>query len=96
MSISDFFSSIFGKTNKRKRHLNKKNSKTRQNKKHTVRFMKGVMKGGWGGGGITDTHVHAMKGGMKGGMKGVMKGVMKGGMKGVMKGGSWGGAMPLV
>ena len=81
MSISDFFSSIFGKTHKTKRFRGKKSRKRNiLNKKRKVRFMKGVMKGGWGGGGITDTHVHAMKGGMKG----------------VMKGGSWGGAMPLV
>jgi hypothetical protein len=50
MSISDFFSSIFGKTNKRKRsrckQSRKQNIKTRQNKKRRVRFMKGVMKGG--------------------------------------------------
>ena len=36
--------------------------------------MKGAMKGGWGGGGTTETHVPLMKGGMKGVMKGVMKG----------------------
>jgi hypothetical protein len=46
MSISDFFSSIFGKTYKRNRPRGKKNIKTRQNKKRRVRFMKGVMKGG--------------------------------------------------
>ena len=84
MNFSNLFSSIFGKTNKRKRRLNKKNIKTRQNKKRTVRFMKGAMKGGWGGGGTTESNVPVMKGGMKGGMKGVMKG------------GSWGGAIPGV
>ena len=46
MSISNFFSSIFGKTNKRKRPRNKQNIKTRHNKKRRVRFMKGAMKGG--------------------------------------------------
>ena len=46
MNFSNLFSSIFGKTNKRKRRINKKNIKTRQNKKRTVRFMKGAMKGG--------------------------------------------------
>lgn len=46
MSISDFFSSIFGKTNKRKFSRGKQNNKTRRNKKRKVRFMKGAMKGG--------------------------------------------------
>ena len=46
MSLSDFFSSIFGKTNKTKRSRGKRNIKTRQNKKRKVRFMKGAMKGG--------------------------------------------------
>jgi hypothetical protein len=46
MSITDFFSSIFGKTNKRKRSRGKQNSKTRYNKKRKVRFMKGAIKGG--------------------------------------------------
>ena len=50
MSISDFFSSIFGKTNKRKRSCGKQSRKRNiLNKKHKGRFMKGVMKGGWGG-----------------------------------------------
>ena len=66
MSISDFFSSIFGKTNKTKRSRGKRNIKTRQNKKRKVRFMKG----GWGGA-VTETPVVPL---MKGGMKGVMKG----------------------
>ncbi len=50
MSITDFFSSIFGKTNKTKRSRGKqsrrKNIKTRYNNKRKVRFMKGAMKGG--------------------------------------------------
>jgi hypothetical protein len=46
MNITDFFSSIFGKTNKTKRSRGKKNSKTRYNKNRKVRFMKGSMKGG--------------------------------------------------
>ena len=71
MNFSNLFSSIFGKTNKRKRGLNKKNSKTRQNKKRTVRFMKGTMKGGWGGGGTTETNVPIMKGGWGGAIPGV-------------------------
>lgn len=74
MSLTDFFSSIFGKTNKRKRSRGKRNIKTRQNKKRKVRFMKG----GWGG---ADTPVVPL---MKGGMKGVMKGVMKGGWGGAV------------
>jgi hypothetical protein len=45
MSITDFFSSIFGKTNKTKRFRDKqsrrKNIKTRYNNKRKVRFMKG-------------------------------------------------------
>ena len=50
MSISDFFSSIFGKTHKRKRSRGKQSRKRNiLNKKRKVRFMKGVMKGGWGG-----------------------------------------------
>ena len=80
MSISNFFSSIFGKTNKRKRPRNKQNIKTRHNKKRRVRFMKGAMKGGWGGAIPVTTPVVPL---------------MKGGMKGVMKGG-WGGAIPIV
>jgi len=67
MSISDFFSSIFGKTNKTKRSRGKRNIKTRQNKKRKVRFMKG----GWGGATTLDTPIVPL---MKGGMKGVMKG----------------------
>ena len=67
MSISDFFSSIFGKTNKTKRSRGKRNIKTRQNKKRKVRFMKG----GWGGATTLETPVVPL---MKGGMKGVMKG----------------------
>lgn len=50
MSISDFFSSIFGKTNKRKRSRGKQNIKTRHNKRRKVRFMKGAMKGVMKGG----------------------------------------------
>jgi hypothetical protein len=46
MSISDFFSSIFGKTHKTKRSRGKQNIKTRHNKKRKVRFMKRAMKGG--------------------------------------------------
>ena len=47
MSISDFFSSIFGKTHKTKRFRGKKSRKRNiLNKKRKVRFMKGVMKGG--------------------------------------------------
>jgi len=45
MSITDFLSSIFGKTNKTKRFRGKqsrrKNIKTRYNKNRKVRFMKG-------------------------------------------------------
>lgn len=47
MSISDFFSSIFGKTNKRKRSRGKQSRKQNiLNKKRKGRFMKGAMKGG--------------------------------------------------
>ena len=67
MTLSDFFSSIFGKTNKRKRSRGKQSRKRNiLNKKRKVRFMKG----GWGGA-VTETPVVPL---MKGGMKGVMKG----------------------
>jgi hypothetical protein len=47
MSLSDFFSSIFGKTHKTKRSRGKKSRKQNVlNKKRKVRFMKGAMKGG--------------------------------------------------
>jgi hypothetical protein len=47
MSLSDFFSSIFGKTNKTKRSRGKQSRKQNiLNKKRKVRFMKGAMKGG--------------------------------------------------
>ena len=47
MSITDFLSSIFGKTNKIKRFRGKQSRrKNILNKKRKVRFMKGVMKGG--------------------------------------------------
>ena len=73
MSISDFFSSIFGKTYKRNRPRGKKNIKTRQNKKRRVRFMKGVMKGGWGGADPTPStqQVPVMKGGWGGALPAV-------------------------
>lgn len=51
MSISDFFSSIFGKTNKRKRSRGKQSRKRNiLNKKHKGRLMKGSMKGVMKGG----------------------------------------------
>ena len=81
MSISDFFSSIFGKTHKTKRFRGKQSRKRNiLNKKHKGRFMKGAMKGGWGGAVTPPTPVVPL---------------MKGGMKGVMKGG-WGGAIQPV
>ena len=81
MSISDFFSSIFGKTHKTKRSRCKQSRKQNiLNKKRKVRFMKRAMKGGWGGAITPPTPVVPL---------------MKGGMKGVMKGG-WGGAIPIV
>jgi hypothetical protein len=47
MSLSDFFSSIFGKTNKTKCSRGKQSRKRNIiNKKRKVRFMKGAMKGG--------------------------------------------------
>ena len=47
MSISDFFSSIFGKTHKTKRSRCKQSRKQNiLNKKRKVRFMKRAMKGG--------------------------------------------------
>ena len=68
MTLSDFFSSIFGKTNKRKRSRGKQSRKRNiLNKKRKVRFMKG----GWGGATTLETPVVPL---MKGGMKGVMKG----------------------
>ena len=51
MSISDFFSSIFGKTHKTKRFRGKQSRKRNiLNKKRKVRFMKGEMKGEMKGG----------------------------------------------
>ncbi len=41
MNILNFFSSIFGKTHKRKHFRGKKYFKSRKNKKHNFHFMKG-------------------------------------------------------
>ena len=74
MSISDFFSSIFGKTNKRKRSRGKQSRKRNiLNKKHKGRLMKGSMKGGWGGATTPPTPVVPL---MKGGWGGAIQPVV--------------------